>query len=387
MSSVPRFYRHPPPGLKFKLGRFGRPDAQQLVGESPCLWRLRMELARLAQEPGHVLICGASGTGKELAAGAIHRLSPQGQKELVARNAATFPSELIDAELFGNLKNYPNVGMQERPGLLGQADGGTLFLDELGELPKAAQTHLLRVLDAGEYQRLGEATTRRARVRFLGATHQPTSVLREDFAARFDWTLEVPGLNERREDIPLLVRELFRRQAQQNPELARRYCENGAPFGMPRVSPQLMSALVMHLYTTHVRELAGLLRRVVRDSGTLPYLELTAVLRRELGWLERPSLRRLGQASDTPRAFPQDVRRTVEEPPSFQEQPTLLCVERGVDRVPMASPRLGPPLTEGVERWLDGDSLARLTRFRAVGFSASAYAVLEGCRFCFSKRA
>src|SRR5207244_827185 len=83
-------------------------------------------------------------------------------EKLLARNAATFPEALVDAELFGNVRDYPNPGMPERPGLIGASDGGILFLDEIGELPHALQAHLLRVLDGGEYQRLGESRSRRA---------------------------------------------------------------------------------------------------------------------------------------------------------------------------------------------------------------------------------
>ena len=128
---------------------FGEPDAFGILGESPLTWLLRERLAFAAKAGTHVLVSGESGTGKELAARAIHAMSKRASKPFVARNAATLPAGLIDAELFGNVKNYPNPGMPERPGLIGQADGGTLFLDEIGELPAELQTHLLRVLDAG----------------------------------------------------------------------------------------------------------------------------------------------------------------------------------------------------------------------------------------------
>jgi len=127
--------------------RFGRVDDHGIVGESPAAWSLRTTIAFVGKRNAHVLITGSSGTGKELIAQAIHRLSSRAKKELVARNAATFPSGLIDAELFGNVQNYPNVGMPERPGLIGQAHDSTLFLDEIGELPIDMQAHLLRVLD------------------------------------------------------------------------------------------------------------------------------------------------------------------------------------------------------------------------------------------------
>src|SRR5690348_15490748 len=132
----------------------------------------------MARRPGHVLLTGASGTGKELAARAIHALSKRSGQRLVARNAATLPESLIDAELFGNAKNYPNPGMAERAGLVGQADGSTLFLDEIAELPSSSQAHLLRVLDDGEYHRLGDGLARRSDFRLVAATNRDVSSLK-----------------------------------------------------------------------------------------------------------------------------------------------------------------------------------------------------------------
>ncbi len=126
---------------------FGRADAFGVVGESPAVWELRDQIAFAASSAEHVLVDGESGTGKELVARAIHALSRRAGKPFVSRNAATFPEGLIDAELFGNAKDYPNAGMPRRNGLIADADGGTLFLDEIGELPHALQSHLLRVLD------------------------------------------------------------------------------------------------------------------------------------------------------------------------------------------------------------------------------------------------
>lgn len=196
---------------------FGEPDAHGLVGESPAAWALRTQIARAAQSRAHVLILGDSGTGKEIVARAIHALTPE-VGALVSRNAATLPETLVDAELFGNARSYPNPGMPERPGLIGAAHRGTLFLDEFGELSLAAQAHLLRVLDSGEYQRLGEATVRRASFRLIAATNRPEQALREDVLARFGVIIRVPDVASRREDLPLLVRHLVRTQASGDPE-------------------------------------------------------------------------------------------------------------------------------------------------------------------------
>ena len=174
-------------------------------------------MAFAAQAASHVLITGASGVGKELAARAVHALSARADGPWVSRNAATLPDGLADAEFFGNAANYPNPGMPERPGLVGEAAGGTLFLDEIGELSEPLQAKLLRVADAGEYQRLGEATPRHADFVLVGATNRDPSSLKHDLAARFPVRLHVPGLAERREDIPLIAEALLQRAVAKMP--------------------------------------------------------------------------------------------------------------------------------------------------------------------------
>ncbi|MDB4996888.1 MAG: Response regulator of zinc sigma-54-dependent two-component system, partial [Myxococcaceae bacterium] len=202
---------------------FGRADSYGLVGESPEAWRLREVLAFVARRSGHVLVRGASGTGKELVARALHALSSRASRPLVARNAATFPEGLIDAELFGTAKNYPNAGMEARAGLIGEADGSTLLLDEFAELPAAQQTHVLRVLDAGEYTRLGEARMRTSDFRLVAATNREESALKHDVLARLTFRIQVPDLNARREDVPLLAVHLLRRIAKKDPEAVARF--------------------------------------------------------------------------------------------------------------------------------------------------------------------
>ena len=262
---------------------FGGADAHGIVGESTTMWRLRDQLALGAQSPHHVLISGASGSGKELAARALHGLSSARQRKMVARNAATFPEGLVDAELFGTAKNYPQAGSPERPGLIAEADGSSLFLDEIGELPAALQAHLLRVLDQdGEYQRLGESKSRQAKLRVIAATNRDLGTLKHDLAARFASRVEVPSLSERREDVPLLVRHVLARLVRESPALrARFFEERGDLAPVARMDPHLIEALLRHDYTHHLRELERLLWRAVSTSGDA-FVALTPEVSAEL---------------------------------------------------------------------------------------------------------
>lgn len=247
---------------------YGTADAHGFVGESPAAWRLRAELVAVAARSGHVLVFGATGSGKELVAAALHALARRSGK-LVARNAATLPESLVDAELFGNLKDYPNPGMPDRRGLLGAADAGSLFLDEFAELPLPAQAHLLRALDRGEYQRLGETTPRQSSFRLLAATNRPESALRRDLLERFDFRLRVPDLAARREDIPFIARHLFATMAGDAPELCTRFTGNG---GLPKLSPNFVARLARHPFLGNVRELRNLLWSAL-DGATGDALE------------------------------------------------------------------------------------------------------------------
>ncbi|MES1175389.1 MAG: sigma 54-interacting transcriptional regulator [Myxococcales bacterium] len=257
-----RIARMVAPALSGPSYPFGEPDADGFVGESPAMWLLRQELDFVGARPGHVLIHGESGTGKELAANAVHRASKR-SGALVARNAATFPETLIDAELFGSAKNFPNPGMPERTGLIGAADQGTLFLDEFAELPLAQQTRLLRVLDAGEYQRLGESALRHADVRVVAATNRPLSDLRHDVAARFAFNVHTPSLAGRLEDVPLLVRHLLQQVAREDEQLRARFFQAD---GEARLSPGLLLGLLREPAVGNVRSLRNLLWRSLAES-------------------------------------------------------------------------------------------------------------------------
>jgi two-component system nitrogen regulation response regulator GlnG/two-component system response regulator HydG len=257
---------------------FGSADEGGIVGESPAAWRLRRRVEFVASRPDHVLILGPSGTGKELVARDIHARSSRAQKPMVSRSAATFPEGLIDAELFGNVKNFPNPGMPDRPGLVGKAAGTTLFLDEFAELPAAMQAHLLRVLDEGEYQRLGETEVRRSDFRLIAATNRRESALKHDVLARLTFHVHTPGLEERREDVPLLVVHLMRQLAREHPDVAEQFFPGGDSNAAPNLPCDFVRSLVTHGYTSHVRELRKILWSALADhiEGTKPISEHVA---------------------------------------------------------------------------------------------------------------
>lgn len=248
------------PRIDFADFAFGEADEHGWVGETTQAWALRREVAEVAQRSAHVFIQGPSGVGKELCARAIHRASSRGGGPLVSRNAATIPEALAEAELFGQARHYPNAGSPAREGLLGLASGGTLFLDEVAELGMAQQAALLRVMDAGEYQRLGEDRLRQSDVRVLAATNRGEESLKADLLARFSERVTVPDLNQRRADVPLLIAHL-----------CRRLVRDGETPALPEPSAELVDALCRHRYATNVRELDRLLRLAAKGSpvGTL----------------------------------------------------------------------------------------------------------------------
>lgn len=307
--------RQPPPvRLRYfdlkRAVRFGDSDAFGIVGEHRAIWELREQLAFSAASNQHVLVVGESGSGKELAAKALHQLSPRGKRDLVARNAATFPSTLIDAELFGSAANYPNSGMPARAGVIGQADGTTLYLDEIAELPAELQSHLLRVLDrGGEYQRLGDAQVRHSDFRLVAATNRDPTELRLDLLGRFTLQIQLPSLGDRVEDIPLLVRHLLLRAAESSPGMRARFFVETQDGAHPRIDPDLIEALMRHRFTYNVRELDRLLWKAVADSPR-NFVALTRALRDELG----------------------EPERSASPPPALAAEPTADEVKAALDR-------------------------------------------------------
>ena len=184
----------------------------EIIGQAPAMQEVFRAIGRLARSNITVMIEGASGTGKELVARALHRHSQRAGNALVALNMAAIPSELIESELFGHERGAFTGAKDQRVGRFEQANGGTLFLDEIGDMPADAQTRLLRVLAEGEFFRVGGRNSVQVDVRIITATHRDLRALvaegrfREDLYHRLNVIrVHVPTLAQRRSDVPLLA--------------------------------------------------------------------------------------------------------------------------------------------------------------------------------------
>ena len=194
---------------------------QQFVGKSPAMQEVFRRLRLAAQSDVTVLLTGQSGTGKELAARAIHALSCRKDKPFFGINCSAIPETLLESELFGHVKGAFTGAIRDKPGVFQAADGGTLFLDEIGDMSPLLQLKLLRVLQEGEIRRVGDERGIRVNVRLITATNRDmknlmtSGEMREDFYYRIRvFEITLPPLRERREDIPLLVNHFIAEAAQ-----------------------------------------------------------------------------------------------------------------------------------------------------------------------------
>jgi two-component system, NtrC family, nitrogen regulation response regulator GlnG len=198
------------------------PTIPDLLGRAPAMQQVFRAIGRLSRSSVNVLITGDSGTGKELAARALHEHSPRANKPFIALNTSAIPAELLESELFGHEKGAFTGADSLRRGRFEQADGGSLFLDEIGDMSTSLQTRLLRVLAEGEFYRVGGQTPIRVDVRVIAATHQnledrvQKGLFREDLFHRLNVIrIELPPLRARREDVPDLLEHYMRIAAQE----------------------------------------------------------------------------------------------------------------------------------------------------------------------------
>ncbi len=198
----------------------GEEQPSEIIGEAPAMQEVFRAIGRLSHSHVTVLLNGESGTGKELVAQALHHHSVRKDKPFVALNMAAIPRELIESELFGHEKGAFTGANAQRLGRFEQAHGGTLFLDEIGDMPLEAQTRLLRVLQENEFYRVGGTSAIKVDVRIIAATHQNLEQLVRDGDFRDDLfhrlnviRIHIPGLAERREDIPRLAAHFLHQAA------------------------------------------------------------------------------------------------------------------------------------------------------------------------------
>ena len=229
---------------------------QDIIGRSPAMRRLFELLPRIAESNSTVLVEGASGTGKELFARAIHNLSPRKNKRFVAVNCAALPDTLLESELFGYKAGAFTDARRDKPGRFTMADGGTIFLDEIGDVSPAMQVRLLRVLQERTVEPLGGIEPLKVNVRVVVATNKDltdlvkTGTFREDLYYRIRVIhLQLPTLKQRREDIPLLVDHLITRfNRLQGKDIA-------------GVSDEVMARLMAYEFPGNVRELENIIEQ------------------------------------------------------------------------------------------------------------------------------
>jgi DNA-binding NtrC family response regulator len=251
------------------------PAIEGMAGGSPAVHELARMVALVAPRATTVLISGETGTGKELVAQAIHRGSARSRKPFAVLNCAAIPEALLEAELFGHTRGAFTGAVQSRTGRIEAAHGGTLFLDEIGEMPLGLQAKMLRFLESGELQRVGENDVVHVDVRVVAATHRDLERQVQEGSFRMDlyhrlavFVVDVPALRERLEDIAVLAEDFL--------------AELGRSAPRKRMSARFLAGLMEFDWPGNVRELRHVLERAVilaEDSMTLELEHLR--LRRE----------------------------------------------------------------------------------------------------------
>ena len=236
----------------------GEMNFEDIVGRSVALRTLLQQVEVVAPTDSTVLICGETGTGKELIARAIHDLSSRRQSAFVKLNCAAIPAGLLESELFGHEKGAFTGAVAQRIGRFEVASRGTVFLDEVGEIPLELQPKLLRVLQEREFERLGSSRTLQTGARLIAATNQDLAAMVQERKFRSDlfyrlnvFPVQVPPLRERQEDIPLLVRHFVQQYARQMSKI------------IDTIPSEVMNVLTRYHWPGNIRELQNLMERAV----------------------------------------------------------------------------------------------------------------------------
>ncbi|MCJ7593189.1 MAG: sigma-54 dependent transcriptional regulator, partial [Desulfobacterales bacterium] len=235
-----------------------RGAAPALIGSTPAMKDLFDRIRQVAPAMATVLITGASGTGKELVARAVHDNSARHSKKFVTINCTAIPEQVLESELFGHVRGAFTGAWKDKRGLVEEANEGTLFLDEIGDLNLNMQTKLLRLLQEGEYKPVGSLVTKKADIRFVAATNHNLKTdinerrFREDLYYRLNVIhIELPPLKERPQDIPILSYHFLKKYAQINQK------------DVQEISPEAMQVLLSREYPGNVRELENFIERGV----------------------------------------------------------------------------------------------------------------------------
>ena len=233
-----------------------------MVGESAEIEKVRSIIEKVAPTEARVMITGANGTGKEVVAHLIHENSSRAKKVMVEVNCAAIPSELIESELFGHTKGSFTSAIKDRAGKFEQADGGTLFLDEIGDMSLSAQAKVLRALQENEITRVGSDKPIKVNVRVLAATNKDLKKeiaegrFREDLYHRLNVIpIHVPALDDRKDDIPLLVNHFAEHICQEQGTKTKAF------------TPEAMDALQQRSWPGNIRELRNVVERLIILSG------------------------------------------------------------------------------------------------------------------------
>jgi DNA-binding NtrC family response regulator len=239
----------------------------ELIGNHPCMLEVSRRVRLVAPRMASVLIEGPTGSGKELVAEALHRLSTRSRKPFVAINCAAIPEALLEAELFGHTRGAFTGAVQGRIGRIETANGGTLFLDEIGEMPLALQSKLLRFVECGELQRVGDNETLKVDVRVIAATHRHLAQQTQDGTFRADlyyrlavFLIRTPALADHPDDLSMLVDHFLARLGRESP--------------LKRIEAAALAKLAAHNWPGNVRELEHVLERAVILAGDEPAVSI-----------------------------------------------------------------------------------------------------------------